>query len=184
MPKIAVVYDVGFDGKYCGKDGASEKDWCKYYYSDYPPDDIIEECSFFKKKLPEGERCQACLDAEKLAERLERFDGDYHDVDKFYETEQIVCACIKIDNEYYKGRDHAECYKKANKSAMGFCEQGFWTTHDRFVDRQEAGKIGFEAGQLAENPNGKAVYSEDFFSDQVHPLCYWDTETGSYKLRG
>lgn len=39
--------------------------------------------------------------------------------------------------------------------------QGFMTSYDRFVDRQEAGKIAFEAGQITKQ-TGKLT-SEDLY---------------------
>lgn len=42
-----------------------------------------------------------------------------------------------------------------------FCEQGFLTSKDRWVDRKEAGDIAFKAGQTKELR--KVLFSEDLY---------------------
>jgi hypothetical protein len=53
------------------------------------------------------------------------------------------------------------------ENKCGYYEQGFLTNCNRFVDRIEAGKIAWKAGQLEKKPyiNGRwcEIYSEDLY---------------------
>lgn len=67
------------------------------------------------------------------------------------------------------GRRHHNCF--ATFKAMGLTKpervermdevQGFITNTDRFVDREEGGKIAFESGQTTELK--KSLFSEDLY---------------------
>ena len=97
--------------------------------------------------------------------------------------EKIVCSAIKITNvneiydDIYLGLRHNDCYRaivdrrllmeasdewriKCNQNAL----QGFLTTKNRFVDREEAMKIARVQGQvIAEFGNGTKLYSEGLY---------------------
>lgn len=51
--------------------------------------------------------------------------------------------------------------KSSNEPDCGEYEQGFLTSNNRFVDRKEAGKIAYEAGQTKELK--ETLFSEDLF---------------------
>lgn len=97
--------------------------------------------------------------------------------------EFILCAAIWIDDggkDYVHqpknieqgfivaGRRHHNCFttlamlqglkkERSNKNEV----QGFITSLDRFVDRQEGAAIAFDAGQI--NENKQTLYSEDLY---------------------
>ena len=99
--------------------------------------------------------------------------------------ERIVCAAIwyvemgtvvKIDTALPKncktgvvfcGLRHCNCLHTMCSITgkkdfdMGKSIQGFLTTENRFVDRLEAGKIAFDAGQISA-PTSR-LYSEDLY---------------------
>lgn len=66
---------------------------------------------------------------------------------------KIKCAAIKrSDGVIVIGKNHAECVQK---SPEGTCKNaistyGFVTEDDKFITRQEAAKIAFEAGQISQ----------------------------------
>ena len=64
----------------------------------------------------------------------------------------------------FSGRHHLQCMYQAQQIfGLRQCEmlefQGFLTSHNRWVTRDEAGQIAFEAGQI-DRP--KHLFSEDF----------------------
>jgi len=67
------------------------------------------------------------------------------------------------------GRRHHNCYytlaackhKDANRMDFGKQTQGFLTDTDRFVSREEAGRIAFEAGQTETLKT--LLFSEDLY---------------------
>lgn len=75
---------------------------------------------------------------------------------------KIKCAAIKRnDRIIVEGYDHAVCIQK---SPLGTCKgkgyvQGFVTDTGKFVDRKEAAKIAFEAGQIPKPVT--ILFSED-----------------------
>ncbi len=104
---------------------------------------------------------------------------------KMFEKEYIICAAIwfkdgqKHENQPKNiangivvcGRRHHNCYYTAWGLNEGHVEhlheannraiQGFLTSKDIFVNRKEAGKIAFEAGQIAKETN--CLFSEDIY---------------------
>ncbi|MCK9556248.1 hypothetical protein M0R36_10625 [bacterium] len=88
-------------------------------------------------------------------------------------------AIIRNDGVIVKGKDHSSCIKK---SPFGTCKQGttqgFITNTERFVDRVEAGKIAFDAGQIKNNPNGGIILSEEIWNDNGYS---YDENKGYYK---
>ena len=78
---------------------------------------------------------------------------------------KIKCAAIRTkSSQIFTGKDHAACYKALEQAGIERlesrkCEQGFVTECGKFVDRKEAAKIAFEAGQTKklESP----LFSED-----------------------
>ncbi len=75
--------------------------------------------------------------------------------------ETIKCAAIKrSDGIIIVGRNHALCIEC---SPEGNGDQGFITSTARFVDRQEAGRIAYAAGQIPKPID--ILFSEDITGD-------------------
>jgi len=93
--------------------------------------------------------------------------------------ERVLCAAIYVDDgvAYYKRthsapdtglvfghRTHVDCLTLVNALYKGKRRgvQGFITSTGRFVDREEAGRIAVEAGQVkASALRGGHLFSED-----------------------
>jgi hypothetical protein len=94
-------------------------------------------------------------------------------------SERIKAAAIKRnDGVVSTGKDHAEVFKK---SPFGTCKagsvQGFVTNSGRFVDRKEAAKIAFNAGQISKYEEGQILLSEEIWLFGEHK---YDEEKGYY----
>ena len=95
--------------------------------------------------------------------------------------EYILCAAVKrkkpieLDSYNYQtnghiddiysieiGRRHNDILARFGKSCIDVCEQGFYTSYGRFVDREEALLIAKKAGQVKEHL-GKKLFSEDLY---------------------
>lgn len=66
----------------------------------------------------------------------------------------------------FSGRHHLQCmYQAYQMTGKRQCElveyQGFLTSHNRWVTRNEAGEIAFKAGQI---PKAKYLFSEDLWN--------------------
>lgn len=61
---------------------------------------------------------------------------------------------------------HGDCINFLHRYGLDYMDQGFLTTHGRFVDRIEGGKIAVAAGQGAPRPqcNGN-IFSEDIWPE-------------------
>jgi len=91
----------------------------------------------------------------------------------------IKAAAIKrSDGVVVTGKQHSDCIQK---SPFGTCksmsEQGFITTEGEFVNRVEAGKIAWEAGQLKKDPRGRSIISEEIWE---WGNCDYDDKRGYY----
>lgn len=78
-------------------------------------------------------------------------------------TQGVVLCGLR--HNHITGQMHSISGKKTvtfGDNAAGEHEQGFLTNKDRFVDRYEAAKIAFEAGQTKEISN-KGLFSEDLW---------------------
>lgn len=70
--------------------------------------------------------------------------------------EYILCAAIKlfVTDFIVCGHRHSDCIQLfcsiTGHKITSSDEQGFLTSKNRFVDRREAARIAFEAGQVAE----------------------------------
>jgi len=91
-------------------------------------------------------------------------------------TEYILCAAIKRvstrecpkiywQNDIYDieiGYRHADIlHRFKGEASNNPYDQGFYTSKGRFVSREEAAKIAFEAGQISEQK--KRLFSEDLY---------------------
>jgi hypothetical protein len=84
---------------------------------------------------------------------------------------KIIAAAINERGKVWKGHRHHEIIRAiviARGPAEGavYGEQGFLADDGRFVGREEAAKIAFEAGQIPE-PKGW-LFSEDVFGCDCH----------------
>lgn len=99
------------------------------------------------------------------------------------DKEKIVCAAIWYKNGNFRqtspknidegivvfGLRHNHCFELLsalypNKEYISRCEQGFLTTDNRFVDREEASKIAIESGQIEKcKYTDNYLYSEDLY---------------------
>jgi hypothetical protein len=77
------------------------------------------------------------------------------------EPESIKCAAVIVRGEVFEGRSHVEAVNKAigkfpdwMESPGDDTEDGYMTTHGRFVERKEGLEIARQAGQL-EDPESK-----------------------------
>ena len=75
-------------------------------------------------------------------------------------------AIVRSDNKMITGKSHADCILR---SPFGTCKkgsvQGFMTNIGKFVEREKAAKIAFEAGQIKNYEEGKELFSEEIWSD-------------------
>jgi hypothetical protein len=100
-----------------------------------------------------------------------------------FNDEYILCAAIWYNDNIKRvhqpknidigivvcGRRHHNCLsilysllgEKYNSKLAARKAQGFLTSYDRFVNREEAGKIAFEIGQIKEETD--CLFSEDLY---------------------
>jgi len=87
--------------------------------------------------------------------------------------ELIICSAIKMSDGYIiRGHRHGNCFDTA-RAIPRYAEyrtkpddQGFVTSLNRFVGREEAYKLFVEAGQVSASPDGhhgKQLFSEDLY---------------------
>lgn len=86
--------------------------------------------------------------------------------------EICICAAIKLkDGRIYRGHRHGDCFRammdeKVKKEDYIESEQGFMTTKNRFVGREEGRKLQELAGIKSadrEGYRGKTLFSEDLY---------------------
>lgn len=82
---------------------------------------------------------------------------------------EIVCSAIKLENGHiYRGLRHHNCIMKAHEAGEQKpldTNQGFWTSDARYVSREEAAVIAYEAGQIKEPK--ETLYSEDLWTNHA-----------------
>lgn len=85
--------------------------------------------------------------------------------------EICICAAVKAtDGTIIRGHRHGDCMhsivRRGKKPAKDFNAQGFITSRNRFVDREEGFKLQIEAGIKSANPEGYRpgwLFSEDLY---------------------
>jgi len=95
--------------------------------------------------------------------------------------EYITHAAVKDkEGTIYLGARHADCIRQITDQDKLFCQkadsQGFLTSHNRFVKRQEAATIACKAKQLSRIVG--LLFSEDMLSEQDGGLHYYDPAVG------
>ena len=84
--------------------------------------------------------------------------------------EVCVCAAVKAtDGSIYRGHRHAHCIQairdEGKEVATSRDSQGFITTRNRYVDREEGRKLQDAAGiESASGYMGNTLYSEDLYN--------------------
>jgi hypothetical protein len=95
---------------------------------------------------------------------FEEFDNQYNETVKEQSRPKNITKGVVIC-----GQRHLQCIrtfsyivgKRAVQTEVGKSVQGFITNLNRFVDREEVGKIAFEAEQIEELK--RCLYSEDLW---------------------
>lgn len=97
-----------------------------------------------------------------------------HWLKKAYEAgpEVCICAAIKMPDGYIiRGHRHNHCFQVLSSSKYSEAilppeNQGFITSHNRFVDRKEGYRLQIEAGIKSicrDGYRGKELFSEDLY---------------------
>jgi len=89
--------------------------------------------------------CKLTADANKKEEYILCAAIHFHDGNEYPHQPRNIEACFVIC-----GRRHHNCFTTKHILSEGRIDntQGFLTSRDRFVDRKEAGRIAFAAGQI------------------------------------
>lgn len=84
-----------------------------------------------------------------------------------------ICICAAViteDGEIIRGHRHRDCFhtiaRKGKKVCKEFKAQGFITSENRYVDREEGFKLHQEAGLISKNPEGYTpglLFTEDLY---------------------
>ena len=80
-------------------------------------------------------------------------------MDDFYGEEKILCAAILYKGHPIAGRRHSDCYETLMKllpdeeNVPGRDEQGFLTTHNRYVSREDGWDIAKKHNQIIVGEN-------------------------------
>jgi len=86
--------------------------------------------------------------------------------------EICICAAVKAtDGTIYRGHRHRDCFdtiiRKKKKIDQAFSSQGFITSCNRFVSREEGFILQHKAGIKSANPEGYNtagwLFSEDLY---------------------
>lgn len=87
------------------------------------------------------------------------------------EKEVIKHAAVKsVGGMIFLGKSHRDCFHQAHYVDVVMSpkalDQGFFTSHGRYVDREEAAAIAVAAGQV--DPQVKILFSEDLWLGGIH----------------
>lgn len=99
--------------------------------------------------------------------------------------ERIIYAAILqiADKIIVFDRDHARCIARCpNPTRRQTSIQGFLTSRMRFVNRQAAADIAFQAGQISKWEPGQAILSEELWCPENGGKYTYDEKEG-YVLR-
>lgn len=95
-------------------------------------------------------------------------DGDL----KITNKEIVICAAVKTrSGKIFRGHRHSDAIKAAHEEGwtmkdLGFADQGFITSLNRYVSREEGRKLQNEAGIKSADPEGyrgDTLFSEDLY---------------------
>lgn len=84
-------------------------------------------------------------------------------------NERITHASVKTKcGMVLLGRSHADCFHQGNNTGLELSskpdDQGFFTSHGRFVSRAEGAGIAFSAGQTLDQKHH--LFSEDLWCER------------------
>ena len=89
-------------------------------------------------------------------------------------------AVISQVGMIFLGKSHADCFHQMAgvgiKPLTAAKAQGFFTSHGRFVDRDTAAKLAFQAGQIRHEAS--CLLSEDLWSDRHEGTQKYDSVKG------
>lgn len=103
---------------------------------------------------------------EKELKKLERDDGF-----EVLDGERVLEAAMKMpDGEIFRGKRHNDCITAAastgryEKPVTEGAVQGFWTSAERFVDREQGARVALENKQIRWlNYSSTLLFSEDLY---------------------
>jgi hypothetical protein len=84
-------------------------------------------------------------------------------------TEICICAAIKTPAGIIRGHRHGDCFYVMQKKGIDRSQdevQGFMTSMNRFVDRNEGRRLQDKAGIASASPEGyefETLFSEDLY---------------------
>ena len=120
--------------------------------------------NFFKNKTKKV--CDLCF------REIKAINATVNKKKIFFDQEIVICSAVKSgDGLIVRGHRHCDCYHNFSlrpkyQAGMGIYEDGFITSRNRFVGREEALKIQILAGKKSNDPNGyrgNILYSEDLY---------------------
>lgn len=91
---------------------------------------------------------------------------------KTKELEIVICAAIQLsDGRVFRGHRHGDCFYTMvragiDKQEAANAEQGFITSRNRFVSREEGRRLQDQAGIPSASPDGyqaNTLFSEDLY---------------------
>ncbi len=96
------------------------------------------------------------------------------DVRDLIDKEIIICSAVKTPKGLIvRGHRHCDCYNNLSNrpdykdpKSVAFCEEGFITSKNRYVGREEAMQIQLRAGIASADPGGyrgEMLFSEDLY---------------------
>lgn len=85
--------------------------------------------------------------------------------------EIVICAAVRsTTGEIYRGHRHGDCFitikREGKKPSRSPDAQGFITSMNRYVTREQGRKLQDAAGMLSADPEGyrgKTLFSEDLY---------------------
>ena len=95
-------------------------------------------------------------------------------------TETIQHAAVKIDGVITTGKSHSECIRQHFEAGRnpGSSGQGFVTSNGRFVNREEAAVIAYDANQIDSHRQGIGLISEMLWDARDGGKHNYDSKTG------
>ena len=101
------------------------------------------------------------------------FEGKAHSLSRYGDMkEMVICAAIKTkDGKVIRGHRHADAIYTARRMRykledLSFADQGFVTSRNRYVSREEGRRLQDAAGIQSADPEGyrgKTLFSEDLY---------------------
>jgi len=85
--------------------------------------------------------------------------------------EIVICAAVKaVSGKIFRGHRHSDCYAVIHdnklKASLHINAEGFITSHNRFVTREEGQKLQIKAGIKSADKDGYSngmLFSEDLY---------------------